>query len=129
MDHMDKRVRSRFGYNVIALTRPSYEEFVERAQVMDCEDTQRRHRECSDPRVVPSAPTRDISFCTAEYIVLVSILKCLLECTCKKPYMTVQQAWREYVHDLRNRLEGSTWMRPLTFGQFLRVLLFLIICA
>jgi hypothetical protein len=121
LELLEKRVKSRIGYNVINLDRPTFEDF--KLWKMNDEfnesDLVIRYQMFGDSRCCffqKDFETPQISF--AELLVIVSILKGKGD-DCD--IFTPQLIYREYSSKIKPQLDALSLARPLSTGQFLRV--------
>lgn len=123
MELFEKRVKSRFGYNIISLPMPSFEEFKQRTtELKSEEEMKRRYMVSTDPRLSLPSKIELEDLCLSETLVLACILK-----TRTDQMVTPQMVFREYLHTVKPQLEAMSMVRPLTIGQFCRVLYFYLI--
>ena len=121
MELLEKRVKSRIGYNVINLDRPTFEDFKlwKMNDESDESDLTTKYQMFGDPRccfVQKDYGLPQVSF--AELLVIVSILRGKGE-DCD--IFTPQLIYREYSSKIKPQLDALSLARPLSTGQFLRV--------
>ena len=123
MELLEKRVKSRIGYNVINLDRPSFEEFKlwkKNAKRESDFSLSTQYQTYGDVRCCPfqidNNELPQVSF--AELIVIVSILKGKVE---DSDIFTPQLVHREYSSKIKPQIDSLSLARPLSTGQFLRV--------
>lgn len=124
MELFEKRVKSRFGYNIISLSVPSFEEFKSRQSHHESneEELNQRYTVSTDPRLALLLDTsKQDDLCVAETLVLSCVIKVRSQSTAFN--FTPQAVFNEYMHTVKPQLEAMSMLRPLTLGQLCRVLL------